>query len=159
MTPWKFAVQWCHSCHVGGFEQSDQMQGTVRRSYQNWLKTSHDWEATLIYSLRGVVREKWTETSAMVGGGGSDWSVKPPDHEASFGTALETHPNAHHHPWPSSFQRLNLSFLWEKEYPQALNVSGAHYFSTPCLSQPRNCPYSSARLYLTNNHTAVRYAS
>ena len=77
MTPWEFTVQWCYSCHVGGFEQSDQMQGTVRRSYQNRLKTSHDGEATLIYSLEGVVREKWTKTSAMVGGEGSDWSVKP----------------------------------------------------------------------------------
>ena len=84
VTPWEFTVQWCHSCHVGGFGQSDQMQGTVRRSYQNWLKTSHDGEATLIYSLEGVVREKWTKTSAMVGGEGSDWSVKPPTPRGEF---------------------------------------------------------------------------
>ena len=74
------------------------------------------------------------------------------------GRRLGHRPNAYHHPWPNSFQKSNLSFLWKKENPQALNVSGARCFSTPYLSQLRDCPYSSARLYLINNHTAVRYA-
>ena len=133
------------------------MQGTVRRSYQNRLKTNHGREATLIYSLEGLFEKsgprlrRWLGERAVTGVCETANTTR-----RVSGRRLRHYPNAHYHPWPNSFQKFNLSFLWEKEKSS----------STECLRSSLflyAMPFSATRLSVfvrkTNNHTAVRYAS